>query len=96
VQVFPVQQPLGQLVASHTQAPLKQRWPAPHAALPPHRHCPPEHASAVIPQSLHAAPLVPQLDAPGERHVLPSQQPFGQLEASQTHAPFEHFWPAAH
>jgi len=87
-QLLPLQQPPGQLVASHTQTPFAQRWPAPHAAFPPQRHWPPEHASAVLPQMVHEAPPVPQVEVPGWRHWLPSQQPFGQLVASQTQLPF--------
>jgi hypothetical protein len=44
----------------------------------------------------HAAPPMPQADAaPGVvRHVLPWQQPLGQLAPSQMQAPAEQRWPA--
>jgi len=45
-QTLPLQQPLGQLVASQTQAPLTQCCPAPHALAPlPHTQEIPEQRS---------------------------------------------------
>ncbi len=48
VQVVPLQQPVGHVVASQTQLPLLQRWPVPHALFGPHLQAPSiaEHASA--------------------------------------------------
>jgi hypothetical protein len=78
--VLPLQQPLGQLVASHTHTPTTQRWPAAHAAAPPHRQLPPEQLSAVAPHAVHAAALVPHCAAVGGlTQVLPAQQPDGQF-----------------
>jgi hypothetical protein len=90
------QQPFGQLVASHTHAPLTHAWPAAHAAPVPHTQAPLAQVSAVVPQATHAAPETPQLPAviPG-RQVLPLQHPVGQLVALQAQAPLTHARPAA-
>lgn len=88
-QVLPTQQPVGQLVPSHTQAPPWQRCPAPHAGPVPQRHCPPvqpsvsaaSHATQVPPSPPHSRNVVPV------RQMAPLQQPVGQVVASQTHAP---------
>lgn len=82
-----LQQPVGQLVASHTQAPPTQRCPAPHAAPVPQRHAPVVQRSPVRPQLVHAAPAAPQAVALVGVQTLPAQQPLGQLVASQTQAP---------
>jgi len=94
-QVELVQQPPGHEVASHTQLPATQRWPAPHAAPPPHWHIPPEQLLAELPQSTQAAPPLPQLFSDGARQVLPLQQPLGQDAALQTQTPPMQRWPPA-
>jgi hypothetical protein len=83
-QVAPTQQPLGQDWASHTHAPARQRWPAPHTALVPHMQVPPAQLSArAASHATHRMPPVPQLPAPGALHVGPVQQPSGQVETLQ-------------
>jgi hypothetical protein len=67
MQVFPAQHPLGHDVASHTQAPLTQRWPAPQAGPVPQVQLPFVQLSALVAlQATHAAPLVPQLVSDGD------------------------------
>lgn len=92
------QQPLGQLVASHRQTPAWQRWPTPQLAPAPHAHCPPaEQLSArVTSHATQSAPGSAQVPVPAATHVVPEQQPDGQLAALQTHAPAAHTWPAPH
>jgi hypothetical protein len=84
------QHPVGQVVPSQTQAPLRQRWPATHAPFVPHMQTPAmEHESAS--SAGHAAHIVPGVaQAASERSVQPSgpQQPFGHDAASQMQAPF--------
>jgi hypothetical protein len=58
--VPPLQQPFGQLAASHSQTPETQAWPAAHAGPAPQRQEPPAQLSAEAPHVLHAAPPVPQ------------------------------------
>ncbi len=99
VHVSPEQQPVGQLVASHTQAPPLQRWPAPHAGLLPHAQVPSlAHESARV--GSHGAQR-----SPGAAHVAPdssvqrsltSQQPAGQELGSHTHEPLSQRWPGSH
>lgn len=98
VHASPEQQPVGQLVASHTQAPPLQRCPAPHAGLLPHAQVPSlAHESARV--GSHAAQR-----SPGAAHVAPerarqrslrSQQPLGHELASQTHEPLSQRWPGS-
>ncbi len=98
VQLPPLQQPLGQLVPSHTHSPPTQRWPAEQAAEPPQRQLPPEQLSALsVLQAPQLAPLVPHwVTVGGLTHAPLLQQPVGQLVASQTHAPLTQRWPVAH
>jgi hypothetical protein len=57
LQTFPLQQPPGQLVASHThELPVLQRWPGRQAAPLPHLQLPPVQVSAV---AVHAAQFIP-------------------------------------
>ncbi len=61
-QVLPEQQPLGHDVASHTQVPLTQRWPAPHGLFVPHWHSP-AAVQVFAREASHAAqvdPFAPQ------------------------------------
>lgn len=89
--VAPLQQPLGHDVASHTQAPETQRCPAPHAAPVPHAQLPPTHASARSgSHEMQALPASPHAITLGALHVLPLQQPVGQLAAHPAHAPALH------
>lgn len=90
------QQPEGQLFALQTQAPLTQACPEAQAVpLLPQTHWPLEQLSAVMPQTTHVPPLVPQLEAVGGVwQTLPAQQPVGQLVASHTHTPLTQRVPA--
>jgi hypothetical protein len=73
------QQPLGQLVAVQTQAPLTQAWPAAQAEpVLPQTHAPLAQVSAVVPQVRQAPPLVPQAVGslvPATQVLLLLQQP---------------------
>jgi hypothetical protein len=71
------QQPVGHDVASHTQPPLMQRWPAGHTVPPaPHEQLVPTQRSAVIPHAVQALPSVAQPTlGSGRLQVLPAQQP---------------------
>jgi hypothetical protein len=97
---LPWQQPPGQLVALHTQAPpLEQVWPAAQAAPVPHSHTPPTQALVDPLHGPQAAPPVPQVVAPwlaGTTHAPALQQPVGQLVESHTQAPAWQRCPAAH
>jgi hypothetical protein len=77
--VPPEQHPLGQEAASHTHAPDTQACPCTHWVWPPHVHVPDVHPSAVMPQGEHVPPFAPHADADGVEHVVPVQQPLGQL-----------------
>lgn len=85
VQVAPRQQPEGQLVPSQMQVFATQRWPGPHAGLPPQRQLPVSQLSALlVSQAPHAAPLVPHwLPEVWVTHVVPAQQPEPQVVLSQ-------------
>ena len=85
LQVEPVQHPLGQEVASHTQRPPAQRCPPSHAGLPPHEHWPVvEQASAVAASHwTQATALTPQDAKADIVHVIPLQQPSGQAQLVQ-------------
>jgi len=80
-QLARAQQPFGHEVASHTQAPERQRWPAPQTGPLPHAQAPDgEQPSArVTSQLVHSAPAAPQLDRLGGLQVAPAQQPSGQV-----------------
>ena len=96
VPTLPVQHPVGQEVASHTQLPPLQRWPAPQAALAPHLHWPPAQVSALLAsQATQLAPLVPQVLVLGVLHrCAASQQPPAHEVELHTQVPPEHSWPA--
>jgi hypothetical protein len=67
--------------------------------LPPQTQSPAgEHASAVpsAVQSTHEMPDIPHELIDFARQTLPSQQPLGQLVASQTHVPETQRWPVPH
>ncbi len=92
---LPWQQPFAQLVASQTQLPLMQRWPAPHAGPVPQLHTPATQPSAFRPHAPHAAPAVPHVDVVFPLwHAFAWQHPVGQLVASHTHWPATQRWPA--
>jgi hypothetical protein len=83
-QVAPSQQPLGHEVASHTQEPPRQRWPAPHAALAPQVHAPAVQVSATLgSHTVHDEPLVPHAVSEATVQTPPRQQPVGHVVAEQ-------------
>lgn len=99
MQTLPLQQPLGQLVASHTQLPPEQRCPAAQALPPPQVQLPLVHASAVVASQVVQLPPPGVPHAPREKLVTqldPLQQPLAQLDESHTHIPPAQCWPAAH
>jgi hypothetical protein len=72
------QQPLRQLVASHTHLPATQRWPGAHGDPVPQVHWPLVQVSPAGAQVMQAPPLVPQADAslvPATQVLLLLQQP---------------------
>lgn len=81
----PLQQPLAQLVASHTHWPPTQRWPMAQAAAVPQVHAPLVHPLARVgSQVLHTAPAAPHAEAEvGVTHAPLRQQPVAQLVWSQ-------------
>ncbi len=81
------QQPFGQDVASHWQAPLTQRVPAAQAGFAPQTQLPFEQVSEVCgSQATHAAPPVPHAPSEGIVQVPFAQQPLPQLLALQDEA----------
>lgn len=97
-QVVPEQQPVGQVVESHTQLPLTQCKLEPQPAWVPQRQLPVLQLSAfVVSQVVQLAPLTPHCEVVGGvTQLVPAQQPVEQDEESQTHALFEHRWPTLH
>jgi hypothetical protein len=96
LQVVPEQQPFGQLVPSHIQAPLEQRWPAAQAAEVPQAQVPAaEQLSArTASQPTQLTPPLPQVAKEGMLQVAPEQQPFGQLlELQPLQVPLLQVWP---
>src|SRR5207244_309738 len=78
VQVAPLQQPLGQVVALQTQVPVRQAWPEAQAGPPPQRQAPLTRVSArVVWAAAQAPPAVPE---------RPAQQPVGQVVGAQAEA----------
>jgi hypothetical protein len=98
VQVRPAQQPLGQLAESHAHALPVQCWLAGHAGPVPHPQLPSlRHALLVsIEHEAQAPPLLPHAPVECGLHVVPLQQPLGQLVAVQRHWPSTHSWPSPH
>jgi hypothetical protein len=98
-QTLPTQQPVGQLVASHTQLFAEHRWPLAHEPFAPHAHWPAaEQLSAfVMSQLMHIWPAAAQADAVrGVVQDVPAQQPASQLVALHAQFPDAHCCPAAH
>ena len=88
--------PVGQLVASHWQAPPRQRWPAEQAGPVPHLQEPPLQLSALAPQAAQVAPAEPQLATVGGlTQFSPLQQPVAQEVGEQLQLPFLHACPTA-
>lgn len=90
-----LQHPVGQLVASHWQAPPTQRWPAAQATFVPHPQTPPAQLSALAPHMEQVAPRLPhEATVGGLTQVVPLQHPPGQLPAEHSHLAFLHSCPA--
>jgi hypothetical protein len=84
-QLVPVQHP-EQEVESQTHEPPRQRWPAEQGAPPPHWHAPVavQVSALLASQAEQAPPAAPQVASDWGLHVLPEQQPSGQVVESQT------------
>ncbi len=84
-----LQQPLGQLVPSQTQAPARQCWCSAQAGSVPHRQLP--SAEQVLERSrsqlTQVAPLAPHVAALRCKQLPSWQQPEGQEVESQKHNP---------
>jgi hypothetical protein len=88
------QHPVGQVVALHTQLPATDACPGAQAGLGPHAQAPPvQELASVGEHAAHTSPGRPQLAALGATHTPFSQQPAGQLVASQPHTPPTHACP---
>ena len=94
VQTLPVQHPEPHEFASHVQTRFTHSCPTPHAALDPHVHVPDaEHPSPDVPHVPHVAPAGAHSVADVVVQTFPTQHPFGQDVALQTHDAIEHTWP---
>jgi hypothetical protein len=70
--VLPEQQPCGQEVPLHTQAPPTHTCPVAHAAPDPQVHAPAlEQPSATVPQAAHAPPAVPHARSDTASQTVP-------------------------
>jgi hypothetical protein len=86
-QLLPSQQPLGQVAALHVQPPLTQVWPGMHSAFEPQRQTPlSQRSEATGSHAEQLPPPVPQRLRLPSTHSPFSQQPLGQLAASQSRA----------
>jgi hypothetical protein len=94
-QVAPLQQPLGQEVASQMHWPPTQRWPPTQAAPAPQTQAPAALQRSALPGShvRQAPPFAPQVASAIGLQTFPLQQPPGQEDASHTQAPFMQRWP---
>jgi hypothetical protein len=89
------QQPVGQLLLSHTQEVPLQCWPMTHAGPVPHAQAPLRQALASVTlHEVHVPPLVPQVVAEAILQMPPWQQPAGQEAELQPQLPRAHTWPA--
>ena len=96
VQTAPLQQPAGQDLPLHTQAPRAHSWPATQGAPLPQLHAPPPHASAKSgSQAAQAVPGLAHALAVSGSQLDPLQQPAGHDAASHKQAPFAQRWPGA-
>ena len=99
-QVEPAQHPIGQVVASQTQAPPAQRCPPAQAGPGPQAQVPEDaQLSATVGLHIaHEAPTGPQAETERTTQVAPTQQPFGQLiglQPAATQVPPEQMEPGA-
>jgi hypothetical protein len=100
VQMPPAQQPLGQLCALHTQAPLEQAVPAgQRPGLLPQRHVPltgSQRSALTASQPAQVSPPTPQVASAGEWQTPLAQQPVGQDAGLHTQSPATQLVPAPH
>lgn len=90
LQVSPVQQPVGQVVALQTHAPPTHFDPGLQAGPVPQPHAPPAHVSATVAsQVVQPPPPVPQA-VTELLQTFPAQQPDAHDVALQTQAPPTH------
>ena len=95
----PAQQPVGQVIALHTQVPAMHCEPMPQEALPWQVQAPVVGSQVSVffgSQGTHALPPMPHAVADGVWQTPPAQQPFGQDCALHTHAPLTQAVPAPH
>lgn len=93
----PEQQPSLHDVPSHTQVPLRQRWPGKHTGPSPQRQVPAaEQLSARMSHAVHVEPRLPQVVSERVLQTTSSQQPLGQDLSLQTHCPPSQACPPAH
>lgn len=80
----PSQHP-AQVAGSQVQVPPTQRRPTSQTLPEPQPHCPlgSQLFERVVTQEVQERPAVPHVVAVDERHVVPSQQPLGHVEALQ-------------
>ena len=92
------QHPAGHDTPSHTQAPLRHRWPGEHAGPMPQLQTPAAEQPSVVSalQGLHVAPGTLHAERDVGVHVAPSQQPSGHDVTSQMQAPAEQCCPGPH
>jgi hypothetical protein len=84
---------LGQLVASHRQAPATQRWPPAQGPPLPHEQPPFKQVSPAVPQSWQIDPPLPHSEAEADWHAPFEQHPPSQVLAEQPlHVPPVQVW----
>ena len=100
LQEFVAQHPLGQEVASQTQAPPTQCCPVAHGELEEPQAQPPcaSHLSATMAlQATQVPPAGPHSESVGgEKQVLPAQHPPSQVEVHPLQTPAVQVWPVGH
>jgi hypothetical protein len=78
----------------HEHAPLTHAWPVAHAGPPPQVQAPAVQPSPLTPQDWQVPPAAPHAVAERALHVVPEQQPSGQVQPVQ--APPTQLWPSGH
>ncbi len=96
-QMEPLQQPLGQEVASQMHRPSAQRWPPAHAGPDPQAQAPsvPQWSALLGSHATQAAPFAPQVASARLLQTAPAQHPAAHEVPSQTQAPPTQRWPSA-
>jgi len=90
VHTAPAQQPVGHVIALHTQVPLTHCEPMPQEAFPWQVQAPLVASQPSLffgSHGMHALPPIPQVAIEGVLQTPPEQQPLGQDCALHTHAP---------